>query len=187
MEPFNLRVVLAVLLCALLASACNVRDMLDAAEQPAYDELLTLEAQAAAEVEKLEEQVEQEPTNGAALEALTDARANLAALSAEINAVEDRAIKERYGPIWAGVAGLPVIGPYMQALGPLAGSFLIPLLSRRGRRHYKSAVRNVTPWVPVGGEKGVALADAALDVLRALGILHSTPESAKAAEAPTPA
>ena len=65
---------------------------------------------------------------------------------------------------------MPVVGPYMQFLGPFAGTFLLPLLTKRGRKHYKSAVKNLTPWVPVNGTRGVAPVDAALDVARAFGL-----------------
>lgn len=51
---------------------------------------------------------------------------------------------------------------------------LLPLLGRRGRKHYGNALRNV----PRG-----QLLTALGDIIKAFGLQHSTPQSAQAAEA----
>lgn len=69
-----------------------------------------------------------------------------------------------------------MVGGPLNTLVPGAGTLLlaaVPLLGRRGRKHYANALRSAT--------KGQLLT-AVGDVLRAMGARHSSPESASAAE-----
>ena len=164
---------LSVLLCLLLLGCSDLRGMLSPADQASYDELLRQEAQ-------LELELDAAKAAGD-LAGISSKEQELESVGGQIAAIETRAIRERYGPFWGVLTMVPIIGPYMQHLGPFAGSLLLPLISKRGRKHYRSALANLTPWVTVGGEKGVALTDALMDVLKAIGLLHSTPASETAA------
>lgn len=181
----------AIILSIILTTSCGpISDMLSGEEQVAYAELLAEEAKAEALLE------EAHAASPADAESVADAETALAVATAKVNEVEDRAIRERWGPIWGSLAMLPVVGPYMQWLGPFAGSLLLPLAGKRGRKHYGSfasrlwaAVKDLLPGVAgAGGSRGVSVASAGanlgaagLSALRALGIRHSSEASARAA------
>lgn len=167
----------------LIVGCANVRDMIsDPDEKLAFDALVEREARLKAEIASAVELLAVSPEDDALQATIAEKTAELEALEAALAEVEVRAMRDRFGPIWGTLVGLPIVGPYMQLAGPLAATFLLPMLSKRGRKHYWQAVKNLTPWVPVNGQRGVAFGGALVDVARALGLAHSS-EASKAAAA----
>ena len=95
-----------------------------------------------------------------AAEALASANTELAAVEAVLAPIEERVNREQAQPV---ADGLGLLHP---ALGALVMS-AVPLLGRRGRKLYWSALRNAS--------RGQLLTSAG-DVLKALGAHHSEPE-----------
>lgn len=151
-----------ILLLTLTLASCNV-----SSEDP--------DPQVAMTIEQLE-------TDLAAAEAAND-EVEVERLRAELANFEAEVIRRRGGPI---LAMLSTTFPPLLPLAPFAGA-LLPLLGRRGRKHYWNAVKNVSPFVK--GEDGsteMSPVLAAMSILKGLGIKHSSPESEIAAETAPP-
>lgn len=93
--------------------------------------------------------------------------ANDAQAEAELTRLEGQVLQRNAAPL----AGLLPYG-----LGS-ALTALVPLLGRRGRKHYGNALKSIS--------RGKVM-NAAGDVLKAMGAAHSSPESAAAASQPKP-
>lgn len=90
---------------------------------------------------------------------------------------EAKVLQERAGPI---IGAVSAIDP---RLGWVAGLMpLVPLLGKRGRKNFWNAIQNVNPWgnLAPGEPPHVAPIEAAKDLLRMWGVLHSTPEGENA-------
>lgn len=149
------------LVCLVLFPSCGLLSFTPE-EQASYDALVAEEAriQAAEPVDQV---------------ALADVQRKIAHVEAE-------AVRRSYGPIWGTVSTLPVVGPYMQLLGPFAGALLLPLTSKRGRKHYGAMVKELLPGaVGASGGRGVNPKGAAVSMARALGLKHSSEASARVA------
>lgn len=142
-------------------------ELLPAFEQAQKDEAAlkaeVADAAAAIEAAKLTE----DPADDEAAEARARELApKLEALESQLRQLEvafnQRQAEPFLGPLDAFIPG----GKELITLG------LIPLLGARGRRHYANTIRNAS--------KGQVLT-ALGDILKAYGLQHSTPESAKAA------
>lgn len=163
---------LMVALTLLLASCGPVRNMMDPDAQAEYNRMLLEEVELEAQLE------DAVPADAPAIQEELDA------LQVEIARLEGVAVRNTYGPVWGTLTALPVVGPYLAFLGPFAGTFALPLFSKRGRKHYWSMVRNVTPGVAgAGGGRGVDPIAAVLDLARAFGMAHSSDASKAAATA----
>jgi hypothetical protein len=156
---------LLLILLSLFACSCAIgREQLTPDLRAAWDEL-------AAHEQTLEAELEAVPAvdRPAVEQKLAEVRAGFAE-------IEKRALTNAVGPVVGGIAA--ATGPLGATLYPLVMG-LVPLLGKRGRRHYGNALKNLAPWVPdENGQKGIAPGDAALDILRALGVLHSKPDAA---------
>lgn len=154
-----MRTLLSALLALVLTCSCFSGGHTPELAQ-SWDVLASRKAEVEAELER-----PMAPERRAVLEA------EVKQIDAGFAEIRSRALNDAVGPVVAAVAA--TTGPVGATLLPLIPA-LLPLLGRRGRMHYASAVKNITPWVPdENGETGVALADAARDVLRALGVLHT--------------
>lgn len=100
-------------------------------------------------------------------EATGDA-AEIAAAEKALTEFETRLLRERAGPVIATLS--TVAGPTVTSLSPfLLG--LVPLLGRRGRKHFGSAVKELNPF-----QGSIAPVAAGMDLMRMLGVLHSKEE-----------
>lgn len=90
--------------------------------------------------------------------------AAIAKAEANLDAFEDKILRERAGPF---VAGLAAISPALGWLSPLALA-AVPLLGKRGRRN---------AWKGVKALKKGQIVEAALSVGRTLGALDSSKDS----------
>lgn len=153
---------LILILLSLLACSCAFgREQLTPDLRATWDEL-------AAHEQKLETELAAAPAadRPAIEQKLVEVRAGFAE-------IEKRALTNAVGPVVGGIAA--ATGPLGATLYPLVMG-LVPLLGKRGRRHYGNALKNLAPWVPdENGEKGIAPVAAAEDILKALGVLHSKP------------
>jgi hypothetical protein len=111
--------------------------------------------------------------------------AALAKARADLQAFEERVLRERAGPI---VGALSAVHPLAAALSPLALA-LVPLFGKRGRAMAKKGVSALNPFTPVedGKVRGIALGEAASAAWAYLGGGHSTPEGAAALKKSTAA
>jgi hypothetical protein len=152
----------------LAAVGCGpIQGMMNPDESASYEKLITQEA-------KLVEAVAADPS----------LQVELDAVQIEIAELEGVAKRRALGPIWGRLTLIPVVGPYLSLAGPFAATLLIPLTNRRGRKHYWSLVKNITPGVKGSdGTKGPAPMSALADLARAFGMAHSSEASAKAATA----
>jgi len=173
----------ALLLACLLTTGCMVTsDSLrsDGAPLQLIEQFETLEEAEAAADEAVAAAME----SGDA-EALADAEAAADIIKTELRELETSVLRERGGVIgdmlvaFTGPAGVPIKTALLS---------LVPLLGRRGRRHYARAVKQLNPFGGDGTDPTISQASAplqaALDLLRAWGFLHSNKASAAAAEAP---
>jgi hypothetical protein len=141
-----------------------IQGMMNPDESASYEKLITQEA-------RLMEAVETDPS----------LQVELDAVQVEIAELEGVAKRRVLGPIWGRLTMIPVVGPYLALAGPFAATLLIPLTNRRGRKHYWSLVKNITPGVKGSdGTKGPAPVSALADLARAFGMAHSS-EASKAA------
>lgn len=77
---------------------------------------------------------------------------------------------------------VPFIDAVSSFLGPVGAGLkyaalgLVPLLGRRGRKHFGKAVKNLNPWKgpTEGAQPGVAPIAALMDLSRYIGMNHST-------------
>lgn len=180
-----MRKLLALILTSLLAVGCAVTSeglRRDGAALQLIEQFETLEeAEDAADAAVAAAQESGDP------EALADAQAAADIIKTELRELETSVLRERGGLIgdmlvaFTGPAGVPI----KTALLSLA-----PLLGRRGRRHYARAVKQLNPFGGDASDPSVSQASAplqaALDLLRAWGFLHSNKASAAAAEEPSP-
>jgi hypothetical protein len=100
----------------------------------------------------------------------------VARIDEQITAIEAAGAREQAQGIVGLVSALPVVGPFVAPLSPLLLG-LAPLLGRRGRKHAMTLVGNLNPFSKTGTWR-----DAFGTLGRYLGILHSSPESERAAE-----
>lgn len=158
------------LILTLLLGGCGpIANMMDDDERKEYEAML------------LEEVRLKEALATAPVEDKPAIEGELEELQVKIAKVENVAQRRALGPIWGALRGIPLVGPYLEWAGPFAATLALPFLSKRGRKHYKSLVKNLTPGV-VGadGSKGINPMDALLDLGRAFGVAHSN-EASKAA------
>ncbi len=163
-----------------LLSACSVtQENVPPDTAATLDELQAFEAKAEADIEAGKAALSaalgtlDAKDDAKAAQAIQEAEGRLRLAREGLAELERRVLTERAGPIVGAIA--TAAGPIGATLYP-AIMGLVPLLGRRGRRHYANAMKNLAPWVPdANGEKGIAPGDAALDILRALGVLHSEP------------
>ena len=159
-------------LCLSLLASCG--GFLTPEEQETYDQLALVEIQAKADLDVAK-------ASGDA-GAVAAAEEKLGAVEKDIARLEVGAAERQFGPIWSVLYSLPVVGGMAKLAGPFLGTLLLPLASKRGRKHYGAMVKELTPWAPgKDGEKGIGVAEAGTDLLRAWGIKHSSAASAKAA------
>lgn len=146
----------------LVNSACSAEQLSKSPEQAATFEQLQADHQAA--VESGDEA------------RIHEAEAALARFEAQL-------LKQRYGLVMEATRSVPVVGPWLAMLGPLAAP-LVPLLGKRGRRHYANAIKELNPFAEgkTGGSGHVSPVEAGRDVLRALGVMHSSKASEAAAD-----
>lgn len=117
---------------------------------------------------------------------VAELEAELESVQGALAQLEVKVIRDRFG-VLAPAVGVATGGgslPWQALFAPL-----LPLLSRRGRKHYWNAVKRVNPFPsddPVAGG-GISPINASLDVLRAWGFLHSSDASKAAAEQEEPA
>lgn len=177
-----LRLILSTVLAASLASCAIGRDQV-ASMRPdllaEFDANLARENALKAELPFLEQAASDavlspDPSDDLpAAEALAEANAELAKVEAPLAEIE-RQVLERTGATVAGPLG--AIHPALSALAMAA----LPLVGRRGRKLYGSALRSAS--------KGQLLVTAA-EVIKALGIMHSgqpqpqPPQSASSSQA----
>lgn len=98
--------------------------------------------------------------------ALTPDRADDAAVEAQFAELEARVLQRNASPF---ASLLPGVGPVLVGL--------VPLLGKRGRKHYGNAIKRLS--------RGQVMV-AAGDVLKAMGAQHSSPESEAASQPPQP-
>ena len=187
---------LNILLTCLISAGCVAEQVVQTPEEAATLEALKQdEADAKAAIAAAEAELAQAEASGdsASIEAarvkLLAAKGALQAAMQALVDFEAQLLRDRYGTWVAMLSSVPVVGPWVVALGPLAGG-LVPLLGKRGRRHYKNAIKNLNPWTPPAGNSSatnnyVAPVAALQDILRAWGVLHSSKGSESSAAAET--
>ena len=128
-----------------------------------------------------------DPSNPTFQQAVAVAEMAVQAAEKNLAEFETSVLRQRYGSFVTALSTIPVVGPWLTMLGPLGGA-LIPLLGKRGRKHYWNAVKKVNPFDAAGaGAPGaipgtnISPVEALVDVLKALGIKHSSEASEAAA------
>lgn len=102
----------------------------------------------------------------------------IADAAAKLDAFEDQVMRERAGPV---VAGLAAVNPWLAAFSPLLLGFA-PLLGKRGRQHAKNGLKALNPFDKDTPGK-IKVGQALVDLGKYAGILHSSPASEAAANA----
>lgn len=153
-----------------LAPACTTTQL--ATTEAERQQIASLEM----ELEQAElELTEAKATGDEAL--ILAARQKVDSVASELRAIEEREARERVGGLVGILGSLPIVGPYVAPISPLLLGFA-PLLGRRGRRHFKTLVRNLNPFDGDGG----SWTDAFGTLMKYLGLSHSSPASEAAAE-----
>lgn len=167
-----------------LGSASCTLDGMTRSDPTAGAQLATLEDQRDASRELVRlyaAAVEANPTDMTARAKLMEAEGTLTGAEAALTEFEGELLRARFGmvtPFLNALGSIPVVGNYAVMLSPLVGALgaLVPLLGKRGRRHYGNALKDLNPFA---GK--VAPVKAIENVARAMGAIHSSKESAKAA------
>lgn len=182
-----MRFVIPIMFLLSLFASCGGSLLTD--DQHSYlQQLQILEERAAAELAEVRTTGDPAATQAA--------EAKLADAKKAVDAYETEAYRSTFGPVWTVLTAVPIIGPTLGQLGPLVLGF-IPLLSRRGRKHYGSVIANtaaaVTNLLPGAtssdGTRGMSPAlavgnatEAVKDIGRAFGLLHSSEATKLVAE-----
>lgn len=179
-------------LVVLICFGCSIKkEDLTAVQAATLENLEQQEKDAAALVAQAEANLATALTIGDE-DVISYARAKLLGAKGELEAAEDAlaqfetdVLRARAGPIVAALSALPFVGKFAVLASPFMMS-LVPLAGKRGRRKYRDALANVNPFEnpPAGSgasNKFFAPIAALTDLLRGMGALHSTPESALAA------
>jgi len=158
--------ILAILLCS-----CGAQYTAQEQETVAVLEQQLTEAEQAEDTLRMKlESIEDEELRAEILLALDGLDAVQDQLETSLAGLEQTALDSQYGPI---VTGLGSVHPLLGAFSPLLLG-LVPLLGKRGRKHFGKAVMHVNPFSKEGdGKRRPAPLEAATSLLKMLGALHS--------------
>lgn len=181
---------LCMVACMLLVSCKGItREDLSADDQVTYDALVEQGAMAQQVLANARAELAAAQATGD-VAAITDAEAKVAAAEQAVRDAEAQfadferlVLKDRYGPLLAGLAAIPGVGPIAAQFSPLLFT-LLPLTTKRGRKHYRNAVREWNPWEkgPSAGKGTVSPIAGLEDLLRAWGLKHSSPDTEAVAD-----
>lgn len=178
---------IALAAAALALTGCQLETMpnLDPDEQAAIDELQEQAGQVQAQKE------DAVATLGRAIDAgdmetVVEVRDQIRVLDLQLTGIEkefreleEAAIAKRVGS-WANLVGSLPFGNLLLPFAPLVTMLAPSLLSKRGWKHYIRGAKQLNPWSHDEGggiQRGIAAGAFVKDVLRALGSLHSSPDT----------
>lgn len=148
--------------CSVLPAPVSYEDKSAVARLEAQEQVLS------AQLDNIETELAKDPTDPELVAAYNAVLEQKREVEAAYTKLEEKILRDKFGPLITTFAMVPGIGGFIPELGALLMA-LVPLLGKRGRKHYKDAIVALNPFV--GGK--VSPIGAANSLLKALGAKHT--------------